>query len=309
MQNFRRFALFTTIATYFLIFVGGLVRVSGAGLGCPDWPKCFGRWIPPTSVEQLPPGMDPAQFNFVLAWIEYINRLLGMTVGLFIAATAIWALIKFRHHKKIVIPAVAAAFLTAVQGWQGSVVIASHLEPLVVTVHTLLALIIVSLLLYVSQEAYYEQNKASFKAPTWPKSVAVSLVVLWLVATVQIVLGTQLRSALEVISRDFPLLSSGEWIMKLGVVNHAHMTLGVLLAAFSWAVGFSFSKYRSRFTPLMRQALILMLVVITAQLVLGLLFLVLKLTPLLQVFHLWLASIYIGVILILFTQSKREVIS
>ncbi len=76
MKRFRHLALFATFATYFAIFMGGLVRVSGAGLGCPDWPKCFGRWFPPTSLSQLPPEIDPSLFNLTLAWIEYINRLM-----------------------------------------------------------------------------------------------------------------------------------------------------------------------------------------------------------------------------------------
>ncbi|UCG60363.1 MAG: COX15/CtaA family protein [Candidatus Zixiibacteriota bacterium] len=309
MKSFRRFALITTIATYILIFIGGLVRVSGAGLGCPDWPTCFGRWIPPTSVEQLPPDIDPAQFNFVLAWIEYINRLCGMVVGLLIAALAIWALVKLRPYRKITIPAVVAAILTAIQGWQGSVVISSQLESAVVTVHTLLALIIVSLLLYVTQEAYYEQDRRAVKAPTWPKSVTVSLGILWLVGVIQVILGTQLRSALEGLSEKYPLLTSGEWILTLGAVNHAHMTLGVLLVAFAWVAGFSIWKYRQGFTPLMRQSLGLMLIVISGQLLLGLAFIVVELTPLLQVFHLWLASLFVGLTLVLYVQSRWEVVS
>jgi len=96
MKNFRRFAFAATVATFFVIFAGGLVRVTGAGLGCPDWPTCFGRWFPPTDISQLPPDIDPTQFNFALAWIEYINRLAGVVLGVLIAVTAIWALIKFR---------------------------------------------------------------------------------------------------------------------------------------------------------------------------------------------------------------------
>ena len=90
-SSFQRLALWTTATTYLLILVGGLVRASGAGLGCPDWPRCFGGWIPPASAADLPPGFDPAQFNATLMWTEYLNRLLGVTVGLLVLATVVSA--------------------------------------------------------------------------------------------------------------------------------------------------------------------------------------------------------------------------
>ena len=63
-------ALISLYLVYLVIFAGGTVRMTESGMGCPDWPKCFGRWIPPTSIEQIPAHIDPTAFNIVLAWIE-----------------------------------------------------------------------------------------------------------------------------------------------------------------------------------------------------------------------------------------------
>ena len=98
---FFKSALISTILSYLLIFVGGLVRVSGSGLGCPDWPKCFGRWIPPTNIDQIPIHIDPTAFNIVLAWIEYGNRMLGVIVGFSIIIMTFIAVLYFRNNSKI----------------------------------------------------------------------------------------------------------------------------------------------------------------------------------------------------------------
>ena len=193
MKNFRRFALLSTLATYTLIFIGGLVRVSGAGLGCPDGPKCFGRWFPPTSISQLPPDINPSQFNFTLAWIEYFNRLVGVTIGILIFITAVLAIKNYRKVNKILIPSLAALVLVAYQGWQGGQVVESQLKPLFVSIHMVLALIIVSLLIFVTQQSYYLEKPEADRGAIFPRRTRICIILLCSDGIILAILGTQVR--------------------------------------------------------------------------------------------------------------------
>lgn len=154
---FRFFAKVTIATVYVLILVGGIVRSTGSGLGCPDWPRCFGRWVPPTEVSQLPPdyktryaedGLPPEKvvFNPVLTWVEYLNRLLGALTGVFIFMTVVLA---YRGHGVGWVSSLSLAgfLLTGFQGWIGAKVVSTALMPLMITVHNLLAQLIVYLLL------------------------------------------------------------------------------------------------------------------------------------------------------------------
>ncbi|PJA26136.1 MAG: hypothetical protein CO189_12335 [candidate division Zixibacteria bacterium CG_4_9_14_3_um_filter_46_8] len=305
MRGFWRFALMATVATYLLIFIGGVVRVSGAGLGCPDWPKCFGRWLPPTNMDQLPPNIDPSQFNFTLAWIEYFNRLCGVAVGVLILITAIWALKSFRKFPKILYPALAAAVLVALEGWQGGILIALELQPLAVTIHAVLALIIVSLLIYLTAQAYYLEN-APRNESVYPKKINYWIGSLWILAVIQILLGTQIRSSIEIIRAQYPLLSELEWLSKVGGLKHLHVTLGFLVAGITGHVGSKIISKSSQPFRIVIQSAWAAIFLVSAQLLVGLILLFVGLPPLMEVFHLWLASLYVGVILVNYSALKAS---
>ena len=116
---FRRMAWITIVAVYVLILVGASVRASGSGMGCPDWPTCFGQWVPPTSEAQLPAnyqeiyaarGYAETRFNVVKTWTEYLNRLLGVSIGFMILATALFSW-RTRAHDPAIAKASISAFL------------------------------------------------------------------------------------------------------------------------------------------------------------------------------------------------------
>ncbi len=305
MRAFKKFSLLSIFFTYLVIFVGGLVRVSGAGLGCPDWPKCFGSWIPPLHMSQVPPEFNPLTFNITLAWIEYINRLVGMTVGLLIAITAVLAIIHFRKNKSILIPSIASALLVAYQGWQGSRVVASELAPMIVTVHMVIAFIIISLLIYVYMQAHFISNPEEVKRAKYINGIHWGVVFVWLISIVQVLLGTQVRGALEQVREHFPLDKATEWLAQIGGVDDLHMTLGGMVAFGAWVLGFAILKFSKNAPVIVIQTAWAMIVILLLQIVLGLALVMAGLPSLLQLFHLWLASLLIGALLILYTTIRK----
>lgn len=303
ITNFRRLAVLTTAMTYLLIFIGGLVRVAGAGLGCPDWPKCFGRWIPPLHTGQLPAGIDPSTFNFTLAWIEYINRLTGVGVGLLIAWLAVLALIRMRSHPRVMWPAIVAALLTAFQGWQGSVVVASELEPVVVSVHMLVALVIVSLLVYLTIQTYRLEHP-EIGTRDYPTSIRIAVFVLWVFVLVQVVLGTQVRESIEMLIRQAPLLSDPELVARVGLVGWIHTLLGIFVAIACWIVGFMIINYSAQADPLATQGAWALTGLALIQVILGLVLFVVGIPRVVQVMHMWIASMIAGLVLMLLSLTK-----
>ncbi|MBD3169902.1 MAG: hypothetical protein GF307_10500 [candidate division Zixibacteria bacterium] len=304
VKNFRRFALFSTLMTYFVIFMGGLVRVSGAGLGCPDWPKCFGRWLPPTSVEQLPAHIDPSLFNFTLAWIEYFNRLVGALLGVFITVTTVWALVSFRKFPKILYSAIAAFFLVALTGWQGGLLIRLELEPLAVTIHMTLAFILVSVMIYLTLQAYFLENPQLESNSVYRPKLHLWAGAIWLVSMLQIFFGTRIRSAIEIIREQYPLLHELEWLAKIGFMKHFHITLGfILVGMVAYVFNEAVNKSKNP-SGLILQGSWAMMILVVLQVITGLALIFIGIPPILQVLHLWISSIFFGTILIVYSSLK-----
>jgi len=230
MKTTYRFAWISTFFTYLVIFTGGLVRVSGAGLGCPDWPKCFGRWIPPFVAEQLPGYIDPSLFNFTLAWIEYVNRLLGLILGLLIVITAIMVFRNYRKIGRIFWSAVASGLIVSALGWQGGRVVESDLEPVIVSLHAVLAMLLVSIMIYMTMQIYYQLNPDEEKTSVYPIRMTLWLALLWGASLAQVVIGAKVRGTLEVLLDIMPLADTKALLSHAGGFLYLHMLFGILLA-------------------------------------------------------------------------------
>ena len=139
MTRFQKLTIATTTTTVFLVVAGGLVRASGSGLGCPGWPTCFGRWIPPLEYHAL---------------IEYSHRLLASVAVVLIGIQALVAWRRYRSVRQIVRPALAAVVLVLFQAALGGVVVEGGLEPAVVTAHFATAILLLGVLVNITANSF-----------------------------------------------------------------------------------------------------------------------------------------------------------
>jgi cytochrome c oxidase assembly protein subunit 15 len=258
LKRFNKLTRSTIVAVYILILVGGMVRATGSGMGCPDWPRCFGRWVPPTSVDALPPDykekyaairdkknvkfaryldllgfedtaakirtdksiLVEGDFDPVKSWIEYGNRLVGVAIGFFIIAVA-WRSWQLRKEFPWVFRvAVATLVAVIIQGWFGSIVVSTNLTTWTVTVHMFVALAIVLMLIFL-------YNRTSHQVPVRAdKGVVILILAAMIVLLVQVFFGTDVRAAIDRIALSLP--RSG-WLDGAGVDFIRHRS-------FSWTV-------------------------------------------------------------------------
>ncbi len=231
LNLFQQLAIATVLATLFLIFIGGLVRASGAGLGCPDWPRCWGTWWPPGGVAEIDATRyDVSLFNPVKMWTEYVNRLIGVTIGLFITATFL-ASFRYRKSRPVIFwGALASLLLVMFEGWLGALVVRSGLHQGMITAHMFVAVVLVSLLLYITFLAHEDRWQEEVSPKLQQRLMKVAIL-LYLASMVQVVFGSQVRETLGEIHRAFPEMPRTEWIEEAGWIDHIHRS-------FSWLILF-----------------------------------------------------------------------
>jgi protoheme IX farnesyltransferase len=141
VTTFRRLALISAATTYVLVVIGAIVRGTGSGMGCPDWPTCYGTWIPPLS--------DTA------AWIEWTHRSVAAVLGLMVLALAVMAFARHRAQLSILVPSVGALLLVIFQAWLGKITVDTNNAGEWVTAHLAAALALLALLTFIAVRATY----------------------------------------------------------------------------------------------------------------------------------------------------------
>ncbi len=238
MTRFQKLAIAALVSVLLLMFVGATVRVTGSGMGCPDWPKCWGRLIPPTSVdqvdfEQLPikkfqqkaerMGRDAssiteeslrADFNARHVWTEFTNRLFSLPVGFFSLATFIAAFWQREKRPLVFWMAFGSLVVVLVNAWMGARVVYSGLKPGVLTTHLALAMLLTGMLVYCAWRG--NDRPWRVKMDSRLKAGLHRVVMLLLIVTVaEGIIGAQVREMTDELAKFHQNAPRSSWIAEL----------------------------------------------------------------------------------------------
>lgn len=286
-------------------------------MGCPDWPKCFGQWVPPTAVSQLPENykeqfasyrekknqkfarylsfiglqetsnkiledksiLVEADFNASKTWVEYLNRLVGVVIGMMIIALFVASWRIKNADPALFNGSLVVLILVIIQGWLGSIVVSTNLTSWTVTVHMLLALLIVAIVVWLMVRSGQR------------KVLQVKNLRIWLIGgmaalLIQIILGTQVRETLD---RLAATVNREDWIANAGLDFIIHRT-------FSWLVLLIIAGLwlKLRKTSTEKSFLVVPFLLILSSLLTGAAMAFLAVPPLLQPIHLLLAVVTFG---------------
>jgi heme a synthase len=346
ISSFRRISLISVLAVYFLILVGGIVRSTGSGMGCPDWPKCFGSWVPPTSVDQLPKNYQDIylekrlvkndrfvsmltslgfeqkaeeirndksilieeEFNATKTWIEYLNRLLGAIIGLLVIATFLYSLPLWKVDKSLPLLSFFNLLLVIFQGWIGSIVVSTNLLEWMITVHMILALVIVCLLLYIHYRAYRVAYPITFKTEK-PDRLFYLLGVGFILMIVQVVFGTQVREEVDAIAFRFGNLFRSEWVEYLGMNFLIHRSFSLVLLGIHLIFIYKIYKYSVRSTSIFKWSQLLILLILFV-IITGVGLAYFGIPAFLQPLHLLFGSLIVGLqfVILLLLNDQRKIV-
>jgi len=339
-------SIVTLISIYLVVLAGGVVRMTGSGMGCPDWPKCFDQYIPPTSADQLPENykeiyaskrkekihrfggfltslgfedkaleltndeslLEEQDFSVFNTWTEYINRLAGVLAGLLILVQLIISTLYFKKYRWTFLIGFALLLITLFQAWFGAMVVATNIVPWVLTIHMMLAIVMIIIQIIFMHNIYSKNNTINITTSA-PKNnhsrYILYLLTFGLLLTIlQTYWGTQVRQQVDELTK---IIDRSLFIENLDTTYIYHRTLAILFLVIG--LGLTYLNYRS---AMHIKSLYAIGIVILLEAIIGKLFSVLNMAAFLQPAHLVLSMVLTGLffysLLSLINSSKSPII-
>ncbi len=262
--RFRRLVRLTIVFAYLVTMLGSVVRMSGSGMGCPDWPKCFGYYIPPVHIEQLtwrsnkkfekgniiihnerlyvakrdfitkdiyfPSNWhlytrhDYAKFNVYHTYTEYVNRLFGASLGFVNLLMFLYSLSFWRVKRNITLLSLFSVILLVFQAWLGAKVVDSNLLPIKITIHMVTALVMIALYIYILKISRLDTSREKY-----PKSIFYTIVLTLVLLIVQMIIGIQVRETVDINVKSYGYEQKHLWLNESNWSFIIHRSFSILI--------------------------------------------------------------------------------
>lgn len=297
-----------------LVFVGAIVRATGAGLGCPDWPRCWGALIPPWKVEQVNLdkldfdrfkrkaerlGRNPdeitretilASFNPVHTWTEFINRLVSIPIGLFSLASVIlsFCLPKRKDRWLLQVLAVASLLIILINAWMGRQIVYSGLKPGIITTHLALAMGLIVLLVWGRWSA---ADRPVF--PQAKRGLFFLVAALFGLVVTEGIMGAQVREMTDELAKSHIGEDRASWIKEIEKTlvylihrSFSWLIVAAMLVAYVWSRRLGIVTWRVNG----------LLGIVLAMMIMGVVLANVSIFPLIQVLHVGGAALMVTLI-------------
>lgn len=201
--------------TFDLIVFGAFTRLTDSGLGCPDWPGCYGTsnpWHAIGEIQQAEAAMPTGPVTVIKAWIEMIHRYLAMMVGalIIIQVGVAWSKVKSLGNTPL-LGSIGLLVLVCIQGAFGAWTVTLKLQPIIVTIHLMLALVLLACLTAYAQQHWQEKNSSIRRLSQKPLSAKLIMTAA-IVLTIQVFLGAWVSTNYAVLAcPDFPTCVGAMW--------------------------------------------------------------------------------------------------
>jgi cytochrome c oxidase assembly protein subunit 15 len=313
---FQRCALAALISVIVLIFVGAIVRVTGAGMGCPDWPTCWGCWVPPSKAADVDfskldiqkfqrkaerMGRDPQsitqetlqkEFNPRHVWTEYINRLFSLPVGVFSLMACVMSFGKRARIPVVFWSSLAALLLVLVNAWMGARVVYSGLAPGVLTLHMALAFLLIGVLTYTAWRGTEVPWRVEMDELANASKLRGILLLLLVLVVAEGVMGSQVREMTDEMSKHLSLpRESWNTNLENSWLYLVHRSFSWLILLLSVSAFFFARKHQRGSLGLPAQGV---LAAVFAQMLLGLVMSQIHVYGWVQVLHVGLAAVLVA---------------
>ncbi len=305
MGKIKNWAIATFILCFLVIIAGGVVRTTQSGMGCPDWPKCFGKWIPPTNASELPPDFEKYlrkqdidhTFNALHTWIEYINRLLGALLGLFALIQIALLFFSRKTFAKAYKLSIAFLIIVLLTGLFGAVVVKLNLAGVSISGHLLLAIALVQIQLALLLSLNNKLFSVTINATT-RKQFFVFLILLFC----QSILGTMVRMYVDDVSKILHYQQRETWLAAKPIAFLLHRS-------FSWLVlaGAFYMAWYCKNLQLIKQKVFILAAIVICNMLAGIVLFYADMPAIAQPIHLLLASLAITQTINLILQTKPAI--